>query len=99
MIPGQILEPQSNYVYYDHYSAGRNNDISDMMQPYYLSNDFEFKFTSPIFDVKINGTPISLHDVEMSYIYMLQDWLAGEKLWGIQDAIKFQEMVDANNAM
>jgi len=84
LFPWQMF-PQCHNIHYSSPWSGGDGDW-DMIQPVYLANRLT-RETGPVFDVRIDGYPVTRHQFELSYVSMIKAWLRGEQMWGIDNII------------
>jgi hypothetical protein len=63
-------------THYDFFKTGGDGLYWDCINVIGLANGLvEINNTSPIWSCAINGKSLSLFDVDISYIHMIEDWL------------------------
>jgi hypothetical protein len=97
------LKPKSHVISYNYFNCGRDlHAIWDLVQPFHLSKlaenatspcqrQFTYQLTSPVFNCTIDNIPISQRDIDLSYVYMLEDWIDqrhGGRLWRLDFEVK-----------
>ena len=84
----KLLSPGQNEIALDYYNTGKDGDW-DLIQPIYLSRGMPtIKRKSPVYDCNVNGTMITQHNFDMSYVAMIRAWLDTPQLmWNLDDAI------------
>ena len=90
-LPGVDRKWISNDIRYDYYDQGRESPIENLAQPLALAiNPSTILGESPIFRLTINNCPVTVEDVQRSYVTMISDFLVGNRgaLWTIQDAVE-----------
>jgi hypothetical protein len=85
-----------NEVEYDHYNTGKDGLFWDCCQLLMIARDSkcEIKNTSPVFKATINNLSVSLDDIAMSYVTMVQRWMVNKNdLWILSDAYEMSSRV------
>ena len=88
----RILQPENNCISLDYYNTGKDGDW-DLIQSIYLSRGMpNIKRSSPVYDCSVNGTMITQHNFDLSYVAMIRAWLdIPQLMWTLDDAIKATE--------
>jgi hypothetical protein len=104
VIPGlSLFSHDIVYRYWNH--GGKEADVHwTLCQAFALSKPgcLSYHFDSPVFDVRIDGCPVTQAMFDMSYLSMLQAWLipnVGPSPWTLGEwkkiSKKVQDMIDA----
>jgi hypothetical protein len=80
---------------YNYYKHGSDGKYWDCIQAIYLANgEVEISESSPVWRCIINGTGLSLSNMDYNYIKMIQDFLGKqENLWGKEAILKAHRKV------
>ena len=90
-----ILQPRSHDVEYSNWMTGNDGQEWDCCQLYYLARSRPTIKRGPVFRASINGLPVTLTDIDRSYVDMLNHWYkAPQALWGLTDAIAMEQIVE-----
>lgn len=92
------LTPESVNLTYRNWYTGPHGADWDCCQLHYLQRDRQPAFVEegPAFMAFVDGYPVSLADIDRSYIAMLRDWYeAPSHLWGLADAVAMERKVEA----
>ena len=92
------LNADSHSVSYNFYNTGKDGFAWDCIQLIYLASnittDLYLSNDSGLFVCNIDSIPVSLSDVDRSYITMLATWLESPAyLWDLEDALKATDKV------
>lgn len=90
------LWPRSNRVTYGNWYTGPHGGAWDCCQLYYLDVNNAPKIdNSPIFHAEIDGHPVTLADIDRSYIAMVKDWYDRHtRLWDLNDALLLERIIE-----
>lgn len=93
---GEAAVKDEMEIEYNYYHSGSDGFFWDAIQPIYLAGRFKYNRTSPIFDCKVNGNPVTLDDFSHSYPMMVSDWLYSKNnwLWTLEDSMKANRKVE-----
>lgn len=93
---GKVAVMGEMEIEYNYYNSGKDGFFWDCIQPIYMAGRFKYNRTSPVFDCKVNGNPVTLDDFSQSYLLMVSEWLHGDKerLWSLEDAWKANRKVE-----
>jgi hypothetical protein len=89
--------PGQNTIIYDYYNPGpdKYSNRENLAQLIYLAGEFKCKLTSPVFNVSVNGSIISHRQIEMSFVKMIERWIAyPTELWGLDDVEKMLTKIE-----
>ena len=79
---------------YDYFNTGKEGTFWDCCQLVYLDPKCTIKISSPVWLLSINTGFVNYQDLELSYVFMIQQWLAGSTdLWTLEDGVKMTEAV------
>ena len=91
------LGPEKQDVVYGNWHTGNDGVSWDCCQLHYLSKDKDGAIICDdmLFCAFIDGFPISLTDIDRSYIAMMLEFINdGYVRWGIHDAVKMEQKVE-----
>lgn len=75
-IPSKTIRPNSHVITYNYFMCGKEMLSHNLWQPIILSKDqFVYESTSPVFRVFLDDYALSQRDFDMSYLYMIQDFV------------------------
>lgn len=76
-------------IHYDHWHTGRDGLAWDCIQLIHMANLDKLVLlnNSPVLDCSINGHMIDMDLIAESYLIMISQWLFGDGLWDMEDAL------------
>ena len=90
-----ILKPNSHQIIYNFYNTGKDGVYWDTCQLIYLAKSLPLLATdSPMFMASVDFLPITLTDIERSYIKMIELWVINPSLlWNGMDGLSMTQRV------
>jgi len=80
---------------YNYFRTGKDGLVWDYLQIIALSNStIELKNASPIWRCQINGTNLSLSDMDVAYVSFVRKWLEGRVNQNYEDLIRFHRKTE-----
>ena len=86
---GVVLTARSHRIRYSNWYTGPHSDDWNLIQIHYLDKTGRAMVSlGPRFECRIDGSDVTLADIDNSYIRMLSTWLSSpHQLWGMEDVM------------
>lgn len=90
---GKHKDPFDWNITYNYYNTGKDGLWWDVCQLLYINEGAWVQTEAPSWWCTIKGTSVPYKWLEMSYVWMLQDWIGGEteNLWTLEDGLKMTQ--------